>query len=119
YGLTEAERHDVERTIGSMFQNHTADRPLGDQLAYLDLVQTCAARFAAKVFDPLRRHGIACVYPYLDPALIRASFSVPWSVKCRDGKLKNLLKRMLLRDLPRDLVDLPKQGFTAPVLEML
>jgi asparagine synthase (glutamine-hydrolysing) len=117
YHASTEDRRSVEGAVASLFQNHTPDRSLRDQLAYLDLVQTCAARFAAKTFDPLRRHGVTPVYPYLDPALIRAAFTVPWSEKCRNGELKSLLKRMLLRDLPRELVYLPKQGFAAPVLE--
>lgn len=117
YHASAEDRGSVEGAVASLFQNHTAERSLRDQLAYLDLVQTCAARFAAKTFDPLRRHGVTSIYPYLDPVLIRAAFAVPWSEKCRNGELKSLLKRMLLRDLPRELVYLPKQGFAAPVLE--
>jgi asparagine synthase (glutamine-hydrolysing) len=57
--------------------------------------------------------------PLLDHRLIEFAFSLPQHL--RQGKLgpKHLLKKILYRYVPRELVDRPKQGFAIPLDQWL
>ncbi|MBI1879017.1 MAG: hypothetical protein HYR94_12500, partial [Chloroflexi bacterium] len=89
------------------------------QLSLLDLVCVCAGRFAAKSFDPLRAYGVKAIYPFLEPAMLRLSSSLPYDQKCNGGQAKALLKSLLARQVPGELIYRPKSGFTSPFQEIL
>ena len=57
--------------------------------------------------------------PFLDPELIQFAWSLPTGMKLQDGKGKYLLRRLLDRYVPRDLVERPKMGFGIPLDEWL
>lgn len=60
-------------------------------------------------------HSLEARSPFLDHKLIEFSLSVPDSLKidARGGKL--LLRRLLSRYLPAELIERPKMGFAAPL----
>jgi asparagine synthetase B (glutamine-hydrolysing) len=88
---------------------------LGERFALLDLIYVCAARFAAKSFDPLRRAGMNPVYPFLEPSMLSASFRLPWEEKVRGGEGKILLKRLLARETRDEWIYRRKSAFDAPL----
>ncbi len=53
--------------------------------------------------------------PLLDKQLWEMAVGLPLSLKIRGGQKKYLLRKLLYRYLPRDLVDRPKMGFTPPL----
>jgi len=57
--------------------------------------------------------------PLLDHKLVEWAIKLPSGFKIRDGVTKYLLKRVLFKHLPRELVDRPKMGFGAPVGEWM
>ncbi|WP_411851445.1 asparagine synthase (glutamine-hydrolyzing) [Stenotrophomonas sp. LGBM10] len=57
--------------------------------------------------------------PLLDWRVAEFAWSLPMSLKHRDGVSKYLLKRVLGRYVPQDMVHRPKRGFGAPVSEWL
>jgi asparagine synthase (glutamine-hydrolysing) len=78
-------------------------------------MQVCAGQFAAKSHDPLRSRGLLPLYPFLNPSMLQLSFSLPWDVKCTKREEKALLKKLLARTIPPELVYREKSGFNAPV----
>jgi len=57
--------------------------------------------------------------PLLDWRVAEFAWSLPLSMKHRDGVSKYLLKRVLGRYVPQEMVHRPKRGFGAPVSEWL
>jgi asparagine synthase (glutamine-hydrolysing) len=53
--------------------------------------------------------------PLLDKQLWETAVGLPLAMKVRGGQKKYLLRKLLYRYLPRDLVDRPKMGFTPPL----
>ena len=53
--------------------------------------------------------------PFLDNRVIQFALRLPLHQKVRDGQGKWLLRQLLFRYLPQDLVDRPKQGFAVPI----
>jgi asparagine synthase (glutamine-hydrolysing) len=57
--------------------------------------------------------------PLLDYRLFEFAWRVPLEFKQRDGKGKWILRELLNRYVPRELVDRPKSGFAIPVAQWL
>jgi len=57
--------------------------------------------------------------PLLDKDLMELSWSFPLSMKIKNGKGKNLLRKVLSRHIPNELVERPKQGFGIPLGDWL
>ena len=55
--------------------------------------------------------------PMLDHRIIEFMASVPFEFKYKNGESKYLLKKVLERYLPKELIYRPKQGFGIPVFE--
>ncbi|HEV6966450.1 asparagine synthase (glutamine-hydrolyzing) [Roseateles sp.] len=53
--------------------------------------------------------------PFLDHRVFEFAWSLPMRLKIRDGKSKWLLRRLLERRLPPQLMDRPKMGFAMPL----
>ena len=53
--------------------------------------------------------------PFLDPRVIDFAWHLPLSQKVRHGQGKWLLRQLLYRHVPRELVERPKQGFGVPI----
>jgi asparagine synthase (glutamine-hydrolysing) len=57
--------------------------------------------------------------PFLDHHVAGFCWSLPRSMKVRNGKRKWLLREVLNKHVPRQLVDRPKTGFAAPIAAWL
>ncbi len=86
-----------------------------DRFSFLDMVHVCCGMYAVKAFEPLRSRGMETVFPFLEPTLLRAGFAIGWEQKCAGGVAKRLLKDMLVRSVPHEMVFRPKRGFRPPL----
>ena len=53
--------------------------------------------------------------PFLDSRVITAAWGLPLQKKVSGGKGKQILRSLLDRHVPRDLIERPKQGFAIPL----
>lgn len=59
--------------------------------------------------------GLEVRVPILDHRVVEFSWTVPLDMKFRQGQSKWLLRQLLYRFVPRELIDRPKMGFTIPM----
>jgi asparagine synthase (glutamine-hydrolysing) len=53
--------------------------------------------------------------PLLDPEVVEFAWRVPLNMKIRRGETKWLLRQVLYRHVPRELIERPKMGFGVPL----
>ncbi len=57
--------------------------------------------------------------PYLDHRVAELAARIPLAMKVRGGSGKQILRKLLYREAPRELFDRPKAGFAVPVGEWI
>ncbi|XOB99854.1 asparagine synthase (glutamine-hydrolyzing) [Pseudomonadota bacterium DY0742] len=57
--------------------------------------------------------------PMLDHRVVELAWRMPLNLKIRDGKGKWLLREVLYRHVPRELIERPKKGFSIPLATWL
>lgn len=63
--------------------------------------------------------GLELRVPILDHRVVEFAATLPTHMKVADGEGKRVLRRILYRHVPRDIVDRPKMGFGIPLREWL
>ncbi len=84
-----------------------------------DLEHYLPADILTKVDRASMAVGLETREPLLDHRLVELAFRLPLNQRLGALGSKHLLRRVLYRYLPRELVDRPKQGFGIPLFEWL
>jgi asparagine synthase (glutamine-hydrolysing) len=82
---------------------------------YADLKGYLANDVLVKVDRMSMQHGLEIRCPLLDRRLVELAFRVPSRTKTPRLQPKHLLRALARKRLPRELLTLPKHGFSAPV----
>ncbi|MBB3229568.1 asparagine synthase (glutamine-hydrolyzing) [Halomonas stenophila] len=53
--------------------------------------------------------------PFLDPDVFHTAWRIPAEIKLRNGQGKWVLRQLLYRHVPRELIERPKMGFAVPL----
>jgi asparagine synthase (glutamine-hydrolysing) len=97
-----------------------ADLPPGlenmaERLMFLDTLSTLPDEMLAKVDRASMAVGLEARVPLLDPRVVERAWGLPLDMRIRDGHGKWLLRQVLYRYVPRELVERPKTGFDPPI----
>jgi asparagine synthase (glutamine-hydrolysing) len=106
-------------TISRDVQHWPGLADIADKMMYLDMVTYLAGDILTKVDRASMNASLETRLPFLDPSLAAFAWRLPlsWKVRGTEGKL--ILRNLLYRNVPKDLVDRPKRGFGVPVAEWL
>jgi asparagine synthase (glutamine-hydrolysing) len=108
--------HDVHETTTPVWPPGT--RQL-DRVRRMDLLHYLPDDLLVKTDRAAMGAGLECRSPLLDHRLVEFAFALPNQLLIRNGTKKWILRRVLQRHLPHQLIDRPKTGFSAPIADWL
>ncbi|MBI1852946.1 MAG: asparagine synthase (glutamine-hydrolyzing) [Planctomycetes bacterium] len=106
------------RAFESHFRAAGTSDPLA-RLLYVDLKTYLPDDILTKVDRASMAHSLEVRVPLLDHVLVEFAATLPSRMKLSGSRSKVVLKRAVARDLPSDIVDRRKQGFSIPLAAWL
>lgn len=116
-------QHPEQLVVGSQEVSSTLPASLPElktanfvqHMMYCDLITYLPDDILVKVDRAAMGVSLESRVPMLDPSVVAFAWSLPMSVKLRNGKGKWILRNLLYRYVPANLVERPKMGFGVPL----
>ncbi len=91
------------------------DLNTSERMMQLDLMTYLPDDILTKVDRATMAVALESRAPLLDHRVVEFAFKMPFAFKVREGQSKWLLRQVLYRHVPRELMERPKMGFEVPI----
>ena len=105
--------------IGSAWNDARAIGDFSERMAFLDTKTYLPDDILTKVDRASMAVSLEVRVPLLDHRVVEFAWRLPKQMKLKGASTKRLLRRILYRHVPRELVDRPKAGFAVPLDQWL
>ena len=104
------------RCAGRQRQHAEVVSDVMERMGYFDFLTLLVDGILTKVDRASMAHSLEVRVPLLDHRVVEYAWRLPPTLKYgRRSENKRLLRRLLYRYVPRELVDRPKKGFSSPI----
>lgn len=90
-----------------------------DALMYMDFMEYMPDDNLAKVDRAAMHYSLETRIPLLDKDVVEFLWTLPIDMKYSEGITKRVLRSVLYRHIPKELMERPKTGFSIPISEWL
>lgn len=84
-------------------------------MMFNDLINYLESDILTKVDRAAMSNSLETRVPFLDQRVVEFALSLPLEFKIRNGVSKWILKEVLYKNVPKNLLDQPKTGFGIPI----
>jgi asparagine synthase (glutamine-hydrolysing) len=106
-------------TILNKIMNTTSLGEIEHRMMYWDSMSYLTDDILCKVDRASMANSLETRIPFLDHRVAELAWSLPLEMKIKGGEGKRILRQVLYKYVPKELIERPKAGFSVPVSEWL